>query len=402
MDAGWYRDPTGQHEQRYWDGTTWTDHVSSQGRQTREPIAAGSASTAGAAAQATPAGTAVAAGSTPSVHPPTPPGPAVAPYGAPKKKRRGCLPIALAAVAMLVLIGVVAAVAGSGSDDGDSTASGDGRSSSNSDARSGDDDVSVGDVIENGGNLARVNVVTPNAPALDEFTSPDPGTTFTRLDVEECAGSDALPTNPLYWSAQLDDNTMVDAVLGAQGFQTITLAPGGCQRGTVDVGVPAGKRVTSVVLTDAGLSEVGRWKVEAGAASPATPLRADDPAEAAALGEALDAVGGTAVAHQVTPAAPPLDEFATPDPGETFTRLDVEVCAGSASTPVNPLYWYGQLDDNTIVSAELGAQGLQTLELAPDQCQRGTVDVAVPDGHRVVEVLFTDAGSEEAGRWSVD
>jgi Protein of unknown function (DUF2510) len=25
--AGWYSDPSGRHESRYWDGTTWTDQV---------------------------------------------------------------------------------------------------------------------------------------------------------------------------------------------------------------------------------------------------------------------------------------------------------------------------------------------------------------------------------------
>ncbi len=27
---GWYPDPSGQHDQRYWDGTTWTDQVTSR------------------------------------------------------------------------------------------------------------------------------------------------------------------------------------------------------------------------------------------------------------------------------------------------------------------------------------------------------------------------------------
>ncbi|MGH3498161.1 MAG: phospholipid scramblase-related protein [Nocardioidaceae bacterium] len=31
--ANWYPDPGGQHEYRYFDGTTWTDYVSSHGRQ---------------------------------------------------------------------------------------------------------------------------------------------------------------------------------------------------------------------------------------------------------------------------------------------------------------------------------------------------------------------------------
>ena len=29
--AGWYRDPTGRFEQRYWDGVRWTEHVSKDG-----------------------------------------------------------------------------------------------------------------------------------------------------------------------------------------------------------------------------------------------------------------------------------------------------------------------------------------------------------------------------------
>jgi hypothetical protein len=34
---GWYADPSGQHERRYWDGATWTTSVSDHGRTTTEP-----------------------------------------------------------------------------------------------------------------------------------------------------------------------------------------------------------------------------------------------------------------------------------------------------------------------------------------------------------------------------
>lgn len=34
----WYPDPMGRHEYRYWDGTAWTDHVASHGRQSTDPI----------------------------------------------------------------------------------------------------------------------------------------------------------------------------------------------------------------------------------------------------------------------------------------------------------------------------------------------------------------------------
>jgi hypothetical protein len=36
--AGWYPDPTGRTNQRYWDGTTWTDHVARAGVQGTDPV----------------------------------------------------------------------------------------------------------------------------------------------------------------------------------------------------------------------------------------------------------------------------------------------------------------------------------------------------------------------------
>ena len=35
--AGWYADPTGRFEMRYWDGTRWTEHVGRGGQQFRDP-----------------------------------------------------------------------------------------------------------------------------------------------------------------------------------------------------------------------------------------------------------------------------------------------------------------------------------------------------------------------------
>jgi uncharacterized protein YxjI len=36
MPADWYPDPSGRHEHRYWDGSRWTEHVASHGRQTTD------------------------------------------------------------------------------------------------------------------------------------------------------------------------------------------------------------------------------------------------------------------------------------------------------------------------------------------------------------------------------
>lgn len=35
---GWYADPTSRYEHRYWDGGTWTEHVSRNGQATTDPL----------------------------------------------------------------------------------------------------------------------------------------------------------------------------------------------------------------------------------------------------------------------------------------------------------------------------------------------------------------------------
>ena len=37
VPAGWYADPAGRFELRYWDGATWTEHVSRAGAQFTDP-----------------------------------------------------------------------------------------------------------------------------------------------------------------------------------------------------------------------------------------------------------------------------------------------------------------------------------------------------------------------------
>jgi len=53
--AGWYPDPTGRFEHRYWDGSAWTDSAARGGVQSQDPVA-GRASVGPLPAMSSPAG----------------------------------------------------------------------------------------------------------------------------------------------------------------------------------------------------------------------------------------------------------------------------------------------------------------------------------------------------------
>ena len=36
--ADWYKDPSGRHQFRYWDGASWTDHVGDDGKSSLDPL----------------------------------------------------------------------------------------------------------------------------------------------------------------------------------------------------------------------------------------------------------------------------------------------------------------------------------------------------------------------------
>jgi hypothetical protein len=37
-EASWLADPTGAHELRYWNGSSWTEHVSDRGTTGQDPL----------------------------------------------------------------------------------------------------------------------------------------------------------------------------------------------------------------------------------------------------------------------------------------------------------------------------------------------------------------------------
>ncbi|MDN4473803.1 Ltp family lipoprotein [Demequina zhanjiangensis] len=86
MHEGWYPDPTKRHEQRYWNGSTWTEHVFTKGAQSVDPYV----TEAVPVTSTTPAGTETSAAS-----------------ATPNHTKRNVALIGGGAIALLLFIGVV-------------------------------------------------------------------------------------------------------------------------------------------------------------------------------------------------------------------------------------------------------------------------------------------------------
>lgn len=116
--AGWNPDPTGRHEYRYWDGTTWTDDVSDNGVTTVDPV------DAGAPADPTLAQGAPQFGQQPGGYPPQPgynptygSSGGMPPAQPTKSGPSTGLLVGLALVAVVLIVGLVVVL--TGDDDGD-------------------------------------------------------------------------------------------------------------------------------------------------------------------------------------------------------------------------------------------------------------------------------------------
>ena len=81
-DAGWWQDPTGRHELRYFDGNEWTAHVSDQGAPSQDPVTAPPPPVASPPSPTLPA-------ANPTIPTPVAPGPAASHCDAAHSSERG-------------------------------------------------------------------------------------------------------------------------------------------------------------------------------------------------------------------------------------------------------------------------------------------------------------------------
>ena len=257
----------------------------------------------------------------------------------------------------------------------------------------------VGSTLDSEGSQVRLNRVTPNTPPGG--FEPDPGITITEIEVEACAGPGGFASNSFYWMAFLDDDTSAEKYFFGGHLANVNLLAGGCIRGTIQFEVPDGRRLASVAVTDALLAETGRWSTQQGPPI-AGPLVPATPPSSTPVGEpALFGAGHTATVRSVTDATPPLSDFFEPAPGRQYSQLDVELCAGSESLSVTPLYWIGVTADNWAGNSALFGDTLPTRELAAGRCVAGIVEIDVPVGTTVTSVVLTAGFFDEVARWNV-
>ncbi|HTH06487.1 MAG TPA: hypothetical protein VL916_11485 [Ilumatobacteraceae bacterium] len=265
----------------------------------------------------------------------------------------------------------------------------------------GDDDLALGDIaeVENGA-VVRVNSVEPNAPPVDEFFQPEPGFTFTRVDVEMCAGTESLYASPIYFMAFLDDNSEAQLSFLGMDLPAAGLAPGGCARGLIDFNVPDGHTVADIVFLNEIFEEAARWST-ASSNDIDGPLSSGVEVESSPLGETLTVESGeTVVAKSITPIEPE-DDFSDPGPGRQLYEIDVEVCAGSEPVSVNPYSWVIVGEDNRLGGPSFSSGTLPSIDVAAGECVAGTVHLDIAETSTIAYIVYGDVLLEELARWEV-
>ncbi len=249
-------------------------------------------------------------------------------------------------------------------------------------------DAGLGDTVELAdGALARVNGIG---------ISPTDSSRL-RAEVEMCAGSAPFEVNALAWAGELPDDVGRDVPITGHDLVTTTLAPGGCARGWVDLGVDVEESLAAVVLTDDAFAEIARWSTGEVQVSDG-PLVPSVIAASTSAGEDVSLVaGGSARLESV-------ETLGVADDDDTRELVEIRVvrCAGSEPLVVDPLLWLSTSVDHYTASGEPGLGTLDSRELDAGSCAEGTVIVRALAGTAPASVQLLDDEFVEVARFSVD
>lgn len=122
--------------------------------------------------------------------------------------------------------------------------------------------VAVGETVPFGpGHTATLRSVTDAAEPLEDIFQPQPGRQYNRIEVEVCAGSEALNVNGLSWSGVATDHSMGTSALVGDTLEPSEVAAGECLAGLVELDMREGSTTAYVLYTGPLGDELARWRI---------------------------------------------------------------------------------------------------------------------------------------------
>ncbi len=411
--AGWWVDPARRHQLRYHDGAAWTMYVLDDAVPDADPLPV---------AMVLP-----------------PPDPLLEPLGAPRsdapeirRKHRQRKAQAKQALTALVALGVAATAAivawrvidDRRNDDDAATTTTVATASVESTPVSGPaaaptaapttvpsslpigsaGPVAIGQTVQVEGAFVRVNTV--RVVSANDAVPVPADQLVVEVEIEACAGNNGFGIDEQRWLLARSDTINITASAARGDLPLIGLGPGGCVRGIVGYEMPLDDATpVAVALTGPDGAELGRWAIDGDATtvtSPAVRLAPPVGATTVALGQpATFGPGHTATVRGVTDAAAPLDPAFAPAAGRQYAQLDVELCAGTETLTVSPLYWLVTTTDWWMGESNGAGDTLAAADVAPGGCVSGLVQVSLPAGSVSAQAVLVGAVSEEIVRWQV-
>jgi len=115
-----------------------------------------------------------------------------------------------------------------------------------------------------GGDSVKVYSYAPDISPSNPFSKAQPGTSFSAIDVDGCAGGqrrDAGVVNPFEFTLLMPDGSRVQTSIPVKdpGLNVVPLDPGACIRGFVTFETPSGATPKAVVLEAGGTTVT--WRV---------------------------------------------------------------------------------------------------------------------------------------------
>lgn len=338
------------------------------------------------------------------------------PASAPQKSSGGKNGLILGVVAAVVAVAVAAFVVLGGKDDKkDDTTPMSTEEVATDDDASGDDadtpiitlapaDVPsdlmvIGEQADVPGGVARVNSVETDAAPINQYATPEPGFTLTRVEHEMCAIDDSVSFGWTDWAGHLDSGTEAEMSLNNDESPMFTLYPGQCARGYLVFNVPDGSVLVDVVRTDFFSDVQAAWGLTS------TPVAIDGPMASTSekgnpLGSSFTFDNGAEVTVLDAGNYTSTDEYYELPAGRKLVAANVRVCSQAQLITAMASDFYVMTDDNYLGVYEFYNSTFETSDLDVGDCAEGGIVFLIPEESSPTALIYRDFGSGAEARWT--